>query len=548
MNYLKRPGASIKRQPKKSFLVFVTIFVLGSSMSAAISLWLALSAAAGSVITHVPPLSILTPDHRATWDEMGGHFWSIGNRLPPPLSTDVIAKIANLSWVRSYDSHLSHALYGPGLDWVPIQLDTSRLPSNWPHEMSGLTQFWGDNMFHHTATFPILGVSNPDLIDVQLDLARIAEGRTFTSEDISEGNHVAVLPSLFAKRNELEVGDTITLSSVILDTVAMLEEGIRQDFYRYFGDERFQGHYKAYEFQVIGIIEILKEANYEIPNSELGMWFTEFSRMHNQIIVPFNIVENILREEFEAAKSHVEVNQQENERLGFNQHNGRDDLSGRRGWSIPQTFFVLYESNYLSLFSQEASELLPDFYLLTDFTQNYQNILSALEPLEELGMMILQGAIIGSGITLTLLVLLVLQDRRKEMGLYLALGEKKKKVMVQFIIEIVLISSVAIGLALWIGNILSTELSQEMFESAILERGHRDQYHDWVTFSALTSGRVAILNPGGLTTEQMFAFFDTSLNWNKTLTFIVSALGVILVSILLPILRIFTLNPKKILM
>jgi putative ABC transport system permease protein len=147
---------------------------------------------------------------------------------------------------------------------------------------------------------------------------------------------------------------------------------------------------------------------------------------------------------------------------------------------------------------------------------------------------------------MTLLITLFLRDRRHEIGIYIALGEGKGKIILQMLIEVFSVSIVAITLALFAGNALSGLISNQMLEQELLRLEREDNSH----FSAGTQVPVELqlFNPGTMSVEELIAAYDTSLDAATIFLFANSALLIIAISTVVPIIYVVRLSPKKILM
>lgn len=66
---------------------------------------------------------------------------------------------------------------------------------------------------------------------------------------------------------------------------------------------------------------------------------------------------------------------------------------------------------------------------------------------------------------ISLVVILFLRDRKHELGIYLSLGETRAKVMQQILIELLLISLIAMCLSLITGNFLGKMVSESLIAS-----------------------------------------------------------------------------------
>ena len=154
------------------------------------------------------------------------------------------------------------------------------------------------------------------------------------------------------------------------------------------------------------------------------------------------------------------------------------------------------------------------------------------------------GSIGATILILSLLITLFLYDRRQEMGIYLALGEKKNKIIFQILLEIMVIAFIGITLAVFTGHLISSHLSQNMLENELLvQLGERGRTSD-------NGAELTILDRLGISTnmmsaEELMASFEISLDTRTVGLFYMVGLGVIALSTIIPVTYVLTLSPQQ---
>jgi len=558
MMFYKRGLLHLIRNKRKSGVLLVVIFIVGVLLFGAVSMRSALIASTESIINRIPSVSELTFNYREAMGEVGGGFNVImDERVPIPTVTD-LEDVGNLPYVRNFDITLETRLFGRDLEWVSSYIDGAKLParlrgsngfSEEIHRIDGIER-------RLTGRIPVRGVTNPSLLEIEAGVSTLAEGRTFTSSEIETGARVAIISEEFSRLNEISIGDFLPLESIVQDTVQMYREGVGIDgqelypFISELADERFYAFREILKFEVVGIFSLLKGFDYDLiqeaNNLEFGRQLNLWADMKNMIYIPFTVIPPIIEAEFEALLMLSTENQNENRRLDRAIHRTVDVRSLELELT-PGATFILNSPQYLDSFSKAASEILPDFWEVEDFAKNFAPILITIEPLGEIADLILWIAIGGGGTALSLLMLLSLQTRTHEMGLYLALGSQKGKIVLQFLMEVLFLGVIGVGLSTLVGNILSNALSRELFQRAIVQRESRNLMQ--ATSADTVVGRtISLFFPGEITNEELFSMYDTSLS-SSSITFIVAiAFAIILTSTLIPVLRIVFIKPKKILM
>jgi len=165
----------------------------------------------------------------------------------------------------------------------------------------------------------------------------------------------------------------------------------------------------------------------------------------------------------------------------------------------------------------------------------------ALDTMSSLTLMVLYLIIGAMIIVLSLLLILYLRDRRQEVGIYLSLGENRRNVMLQLIVEVVMITAVALAISLFVGNILAGYLGDNILLQNILAELEYEKYafHN----PAFRRGLLA-----DLTANTIEDGYNISLSLRGILVFFGVGIGTTLMATVLPILYITRMNPKKIMM
>jgi len=227
--------------------------------------------------------------------------------------------------------------------------------------------------------------------------------------------------------------------------------------------------------------------------------------------------------------------------------------AGRRSFeefTAPQAFWILQDSTYLDVFLEEAASLLPSFYLFDTWSHVHTPLESAMSDMQWIFRQILWFSIGATIVILSLLITLYLRDRRHEIGIYLALGEKQSNIAMQILSESIPVALLGMTLALFLGNSLSSNLSHHMLQQSLTEEhvwrtgSTFIENSDWQHFSNLEFRGLG----RELTAYELISMFEISLDGQTLVIFYLVGLLTITFSTLIPIAYAFTINPKKILM
>jgi len=332
---------------------------------------------------------------------------------------------------------------------------------------------------------------------------------------------VALVSEEFARLNNLTVGSTLSLRNVIFNQEAemrMWDEDLTEE-------DVFMS--ESYDIEVIGIFRPISFPNMGDPWSDL--WAIQ--EMQNRIYVPNSFAEVVLRFSGDALREvHPDIfgDMEEDE------------------WIWWENFFTLHDPNEFPEFREAVERITPAYFRVADTGHSLRPVLLALETMRGFTMMVLIVAI-GAALTiLTLLIMLFLRDRRREVGIYLALGEKKRRIISQFLLEIVTVSFLAILVALFIGNILAINVSENMLMNDIAMEQQR------VADANIHGGhwdRFAAMGFQTDVSDQMIVeSYDVSLSPFTLLLFFTVGLGTILLATVIPMIYVLQMNPKKIML
>ncbi|MCL1853376.1 MAG: FtsX-like permease family protein [Peptococcaceae bacterium] len=149
----------------------------------------------------------------------------------------------------------------------------------------------------------------------------------------------------------------------------------------------------------------------------------------------------------------------------------------------------------------------------------------------------------ASLIILSLLITLFLRDRKHEIGVYLSLGERKTKVVVQIALEVVVVALIAITLSLFSGNILAGSISEKMLVDQVAAEQGKKSNNGYVYTELEYMGYRTEID-----SNEVARSYAVSLDLITMLLFYAVGIGTVSLSTLMPIAYISRLNPKKILM
>lgn len=141
--------------------------------------------------------------------------------------------------------------------------------------------------------------------------------------------------------------------------------------------------------------------------------------------------------------------------------------------------------------------------------------------------MILISVIVAGAVILALIILLSIKERRYEIGVLLAIGERKIKVILQLVLEMLIPIIIALSLSVAVGNLVAQTLGDKMLQSQVEQVENR--------------------STDKIVTEKAVDKIQISLTVRDSLVLYSSGILIVTLSASVPVLSIIFYKPKDIL-
>jgi len=514
MNYLRRAFASITRNYGKTVLLLLIVFTLGCVISGAISVQRAVQNTDENLRATLPAVVTVELDMEAVEERVNQTGeWPETDAL----SADILSQIGDLPQVKNYDFSILFFLVSQTLERVTPPQEPGDFFDEGPiEEFDGGDDFIGSSF----EAFDLRGVQNATSIDIEEGVIEITSGRMFTQDELDTLSYAALISESFAQANGLFVGSTLSLDDIVWD---------RSDEVAITGttDEDHLFAQRSYDFEVIGIFRPLAEIDTGEPWLDRQMQ----NDLENRIYVP-NAVARA-----SAAWQHEQL-------MLISPEEAADTTAEDMIWF--QNVFALHDARDIPAFRTAVEEVAPDFFTVVDAGGNFANVEATMDSLGGLADIVLWIAVGASVLILSLLITLFLRERKREMGIYLALGESRFKVVAQMMSEILAIALVAITLSLFVGNLLAANISETMLRNDLAVSIQETEGNMvWATGSALDQMG---LTTATMPTEDIMASYNVALDGATILSFFAAAIGTVIIATIIPMFYILRLNPRKIMM
>ncbi|MGO2265715.1 MAG: ABC transporter permease [Vagococcus salmoninarum] len=497
MNYVKRAFLSVTRKKGRSIILFAIVLILGNLIAGAISIQEATGNVEKNIKKQLGGTVTVDVDPKA-YEEA---FNKGENLIVDPLSKEVINQIGSSTYVKNYDYNLE--IMGGGKDLKAFKPETDK-DSNlmMAGDLEGME-------------FRLKGIQHEDILDIKTKKAKLLSGRTFTKEEVEKGSPVAVISQKVAEENNLAIGDKITYITNVFN------------FADSFGKDAEPVATRDVPLEVIGIFEPIelekKDKDKDTDQNPMSAFMN--IQFQNTIYTPNEVVNH------ELAFQKAELDKIDPE------------LSGP-GEPFSPTY-VLKNSEDMDKFKADTEPLIPENYKLTASTDQYNSIAGPVKSMSKMAGFVLIAAIGASLLIISLVVLLFLRDRKHEFGIYLSLGEKRQRVLGQVLLEILVISFLAISLAVFSGSYLAKGVSSSMMQSQI-EAENKKEAEEASAGSMMSIG----VSPteSNLSKEDVTKEYQVKLSGKYVLSFYLIGISTIVIATIVPMTYLIRLNPKKIMM
>lgn len=205
--------------------------------------------------------------------------------------------------------------------------------------------------------------------------------------------------------------------------------------------------------------------------------------------------------------------------------------------------FKLKDSEKLQTFDEQAENLmakLPTSFYYESSGKNYKKSAGPVENLDTIAQAIFISSILATILILGMVIVYLLLDRQKEVGIYMSLGEKRRCLIAQFLFEILLVSTLAIGCASIGGIFLGNQLSSYMMNVQTATQrdqqlGNKAQYTPYRPASLEEYKR-----------EDVLKQYENQLSADYFITLFIVGEITVMISSILPMVLLTRMKPKDI--
>ena len=377
MSTWKRAFLYVIRKKVKTVLLFCVLLAMSTFILTGLSIYKATDDSALSLRQSVGGSIRLELDesNEANWRYQQAAGGMMVEYVGTPITDKDIQKIISVDGVKAYNGIGDGDVYAKDFDFISgisfgAEIDDSRLPS--------VTNSEYFNFFTRKAF-------------------QLIEGRHIKKDD----DHVVLISSAIAGKNNLKLGDTITVQCCFDN-----------------------GDYPDVKLKVVGIYEYKGDTN---------PYHTTSTDKRNRLIIDHKAMQEIMQ---------------------------RDEIQYDNGVD-----FYVDDPREIDRIAKEIKNLDLDWdcFSLTVDNSAYEAVAASLTSMQRLIVWLIVGCIVVSVSILILILSMWIKQRRYETGILLSIGITKGNIVFQYIVEVLLIAVVAFGLSYFTSSLLSQGVSDLIF-------------------------------------------------------------------------------------
>ncbi|MCD1664988.1 ABC transporter permease [Listeria monocytogenes] len=496
MNFFKRAWLSMKARKGRSVLQLIIFTVVCVLILSGFTIQSAADKASELAREQLGGTVTLTVDREKqmqTMREEASSSDSSSTESKPqfqssPIDVNDANDLAKLNHVASYNYYSSTQALASGFDPIESSGDTSS--SNDESSTTAETQGPGG------------GQGGPQMVDADLSISGLLDSATSTdfeagTSELTSGvaitsadkdKNVAMVEENLAEENDWKVGDSFTVTSSDGNTKVTLK--------------------------IVGIYKTTDSG------SDMAQNFS-FLNPYNKVYVPYTVANTIKGSDYKN--------------------------------TVDSAVYTMDDAANISAFEKEAKKVDSidwDTFKLDANDTLYQQIIGPINSVASFSKNVVYIVSIAGALILGLLVMMQVRDRKYEMGVLLAIGEKRGKLIAQFFVEILIVALVSFGLAA-----ASSHYVAQLAGNQLLAQQNSSTNETTTSTENRGPGGGGQGGPGGFgesvsnltkNTEQIKEL-DIQVTLEDMLKMGGIGIGIAFISVLLPAALVLRMNPKTIL-
>ncbi|QFK72740.1 ABC transporter permease [Pradoshia sp. D12] len=409
MNFIKRAFLSVKARKGKSILQLVVFTVICVLVLSGLSIQTAANKSAELAKQSLGSEVTLSADREKLMEQQRQERENQENREPVRLTEEPVAvedanELLSLSQIKGYNYYST--TFGVAGNFDPIETESTSTTNETNKNGQGPGFGGGGSPSMADADISLQGVAFTDTTSEFMDGdAEMVEGTHLSDDHLNK--NVAIIEETLAEENELVVGDQLEVTSSTDEDTTV-------------------------EVEIIGIYKTSS------ISTDSGMMNFTAMNPYNKVYVPYTLVNELKGEDYKD--------------------------------TIESAVYYMNDPADTDSFIEDAEAtgaIDTDIFKLDANDQLYQQMVEPINNVASFSKNVVYLVTIAGAIILGLIVMLGIRERKYEMGVLLAIGEKKSKLIGQFIVEILIIAVFALGIASVTGNVAADKIGDQLLSQQV---------------------------------------------------------------------------------
>ncbi|MCY8073250.1 ABC transporter permease [Bacillus inaquosorum] len=321
-----------------------------------------------------------------------------------PIKVSDANKLATLDHVKSYNYTTSASANAGNFDAIESSSSSDSSSSSSSSNAKNSQGGGQGGPQMVQADLSIEGVISTALVDDFSDGdSKITDGRAITKSDV--GKKVTVINETLAEENDLSVGDSITIESATDEDTTV-------------------------KLKIVGIYKTTSSGDDQAQNFS-------FLNPYNKLYTPYTATAALKGDDYKN--------------------------------TIDSAVYYMDDAKNIDAFVKAAKKTSIDFdtFTLNTNDQLYQQMVGPIENVASFSKNVVYLVSVAGAVILGLIVMMSIRERKYEMGVLMAIGEKRWKLIGQFLTEILIVAVIAIGIASLTGNLVANQLGNQLLTQQI---------------------------------------------------------------------------------
>jgi len=205
---------------------------------------------------------------------------------------------------------------------------------------------------------------------------------------------------------------------------------------------------------------------------------------------------------------------------------------------ISSIYFKLNDPLEVDGFIKDQSVNLPSKYTVLDAgTSEYNKLTKPLDLMSMIASILIWVIFIAGAAIIISLITIFVRDRKFEVGLLLASGEARYKIIAQFVLEIIIVAVLAFGCSVLLSHQSSQLVSEWIVENQLVEK--EDGSEDMFIYDGMNNVN------GDVRMENVAQDFNVAITFEVMKNLFIISIGIVIIASLIPLAIILSYNPRQ---